>query len=164
MTDKEIENSFDYRFKVEELKLKYKHLENKYMQMSCKNTEEYTNLHKKKNKRITFLKQMVKKLNKQLQCKEQESEELKKEIAFGNNGTLSDKIRAEVFKELNNENNQLKAENEKLEQTLIEINDIAEPFCNACQEFEPEKKGSNCMYCNYGKILQKISECEVNND
>lgn len=49
---------------------------------------------------------------KQLKRKEQECEELKKEIAFGNNGTLSDKIRAEVFKELNNENSQLKAENE----------------------------------------------------
>ena len=54
-------------------------------------------------------------LYKQLKRKEQECEELKKEIAFGNNGTLSDKIRAEVFKELNNENKQLKAENEVLE-------------------------------------------------
>ena len=52
----------------------------------------------------------------------------------------------------------------KYEQTLTEIKKIAEPFCNACQEFEPEKRGRNCMYCNYGKILQKISECEVNND
>lgn len=52
----------------------------------------------------------------------------------------------------------------KLKQTLTEIKEIAEPFCNACQEFEPEKKGSNCIYCNYGEILQKISECEVNND
>ena len=52
----------------------------------------------------------------------------------------------------------------KYKNCLTEIKKIAEPFCNACQEFEPEKKGSNCMYCNYGKILQKISECEVNND
>ena len=55
-------------------------------------------------------------------------------------------------------------DNIKLKQTLTEIKEIAEPFCNACQEFEPEKKGSNCIYCNYGEILQKISECEVNND
>ena len=48
----------------------------------------------------------------------------------------------------------------KLKQTLAEIKEIAEPFCNACQEFEPEKRGRNCMYCNYGKILQKISEVE----
>ena len=52
----------------------------------------------------------------------------------------------------------------KLYKTLTEIKEIAELFCNACQEFEPEKRGRNCMYCNYGKILQKISECEVNND
>ena len=58
----------------------------------------------------------------------------------------------------------IKKQKEKIEQTLTEIKKIAEPFCNACQEFEPEKKGSNCMYCNYGKILQKISECEVEND
>ena len=52
----------------------------------------------------------------------------------------------------------------KLATCIEQIKEIAEQFCNACQEFEPEKKGSNCMYCNYGKILQKISECEVNND
>ena len=54
------------------------------------------------------------------------------------------------------EYNQLKAE--KYKQTLVEIEEIAKQFCNACQEFESEKRGSNCIYCNYGKILQKISE------
>lgn len=49
---------------------------------------------------------------------------------------------------------------DKYKQTLIEIKEIAEPFCNACQEHEPEKSGRDCMYCNYGKILQKISECK----
>ena len=48
-----------------------------------------------------------------------------------------------------------------LEQVLVEIKDIAEQFCNACQEFEPEKKGRNCTYCNYGKILRKISKVKV---
>ena len=52
----------------------------------------------------------------------------------------------------------------KYKNCLTEIKEIAEPFCNACQEFEPKKNDSNCMYCNYGEILQKISECEVNND
>lgn len=47
-----------------------------------------------------------------------------------------------------------------IELTLTEIKEIAESFCKACQEFEPEKKGSNCMYCNYGIILRKISEVE----
>ena len=53
------------------------------------------------------------------------------------------------------------SKNKKLEQVLVEIKDIAEQFCNACQEFEPEKRGNNCIYCNYGKILRKISKVEV---
>ena len=48
-----------------------------------------------------------------------------------------------------------------LEQVLVEIKDIAEQFCNTCQEFEPEKRGNNCIYCNYGKILRKISKVNV---
>ena len=50
----------------------------------------------------------------------------------------------------------------KILATLTEIKKIAEPFCNACQEFEPEKSKNciNCTYCNYNKILQKISEVE----
>ena len=48
-----------------------------------------------------------------------------------------------------------------LKQTLFEIEKIAELFCNICQEFEPENR--KCMYCNYGKILQKISEVENEN-
>ena len=48
----------------------------------------------------------------------------------------------------------------KLATCIEQIKEIAKPFCNACQEFEPEKKSRNCMYCNYGKILQKINEVE----
>lgn len=59
-----------------------------------------------------------KEMEEQLLRKEQECEELKREIAFGNNGTLSDKIRAEVFKELNNKNDRLKAKCEELEKQL----------------------------------------------
>lgn len=57
-------------------------------------------------------------------------------------------------------NDFLAEKNSRLKGCLAEIKEIAEPFCNACQEFEPEKKGSNCMYCNYGMILRKISEVE----
>ena len=46
---------------------------------------------------------------------------------------------------------------EKYKQALDEIKEITKLFCNACKEFEPEKS-KNCMYCNYNKILQKISE------
>ena len=102
-------------------------------------------------------------LEQQLDQLKAENEELKKEIAFGNNGTLSDKIRAIVFKDLNKENN-------KLKQTLTEIKEIAEKSCclqptSTCEEYE------NCKECSrisddeiVKQILQKISECEVLND
>lgn len=86
-------------------------------------------------------------LEEKLLCKEQECEELKQwkkgaESLFKAQIDNTDKII-----------NQYK-------QALDEIKEIAEPFCNACQEFEPKKRSSNCMYCNYGKILQKIREVE----
>ena len=74
-----------------------------------------------------------------------------------------DQLKAEN-KHINDLLNQALKELEKTRETLTEIKEIAEPFCNACQEFEPEKRSSNCMYCNYGKILQKISECKVKNE
>ena len=80
---------------------------------------------------------------KQLARKEQECEELKNE-----------------YWKLEQGNDFLAEKNSRLKGCLAEIKEIAEPFCNACQEFEPEKKGSNCMYCNYGIILRKISEVE----
>ena len=78
---------------------------------------------------------------KQLKRKKRECEELKK----ANDGILTT-IRI------------LAKNNIKLREILAEIKEIAEPFRNACQEFEPEKRGRNCMYCDYGKILKKISE------
>ena len=85
---------------------------------------------------------------KQLKRKEQECERLKHDNDY-EVGTLEKTI------------DNLTAENEKYEQNLTEIKKIAKSFCNACKEFEPEKIDRNCMYCNYGKILQKIKECEV---
>ena len=46
---------------------------------------------------------------------------------------------------------------DRYSQTLTEIKDIAEPYCNACSEFE-HGKCRHCKYCNYSKILQKINE------
>lgn len=67
----------------------------------------------------------------------------------------------EIGRKFQKQGNDFLAEkNSRLKGCLAEIKEIAEPFCNACQEFEPEKKGSNCMYCNYGIILRKISEVE----
>lgn len=75
---------------------------------------------------------------------QKENKDLRKEIAFGNNGTLSDKIRAEVFKDLNKENNQLK-------QALEEIREIVSSTLD-CGEWIGQ--GDNKME----KILNKISE------
>ena len=53
-----------------------------------------------------------------LEAKEQECEELKREIAFGNNGKLSDKIRAIVFKDLNAENSNYKQALDEIEKYI----------------------------------------------
>ena len=98
---------------------------------------------------------------KQLARKEQECERSRKRISDLEERIINHSNEIEEYcSRLADKNKKC----EKYEQALTEIKEIAEPFCNACQEFEPEKKGSNCMYCNYGKILQKISEYEVNND
>lgn len=55
---------------------------------------------------------------KQLKRKEQECEELKREIAFRNNGKLSDKIRAIVFKNLNDENSKFKQGLDEIEEFI----------------------------------------------
>lgn len=81
-----------------------------------------------------------------LQAKEQECEELKRLIAKQSNAKIQlSKLKDKQYKEFCD-----------MKQTLIEIKEIAKLFCNLCQEFEPENR--KCMYCNYGKILQKISE------
>lgn len=95
-------------------------------------------------------------LAQQLDQLKAENEELKKEIAFGNNGTLSDKIRAIVFKDLNKENN-------KLKQTLAEISNIVQVCCKTtdckkCKFFEICE--NNCV----DVILQKIREVEDANN
>lgn len=56
-------------------------------------------------------------LYKQLKRKEQECEELKREIAFGT-GKLSDKIRAIVFKNLNDENSKYKQALDEIEKFI----------------------------------------------
>lgn len=58
-------------------------------------------------------------LRNKLQEKEQECEELKREIAFGNNGKLSDKIRAIVFKDLSAKNSKYKQALDEIERFMI---------------------------------------------
>ena len=89
---------------------------------------------------------------------EQQFDQLKAE-----NEEIKTKIKymEEYIKTVENARNEVEQQLDKLKQTLTEIKEIAEPFCNACQEIEPENR--KCMYCNYGKILQKISEVEDEN-
>ena len=102
---------------------------------------------------------------KQLKRKEQECERWKK--ANDEKNELLAKMgcptvataKRNVFT-LQQQLDQIKAKNIKISKTLTEIKEIAELFCNACQEHEPEKRGRDCIYCNYGKILQKIRECK----
>lgn len=87
----------------------------------ARKTQECQQLINKNNRleeELNTTKLLLEGKNNQYVAKTQECEELKREIAFGNNGALSDKIRAEVFKELNNENNQLKADNYELKKII----------------------------------------------
>ena len=112
---------------------------NCYYKQLARKTQEYELLVRTNKIHVDTLDQ----LNNKYIDLEQECEELKNE-----------------YWKLEQGNDFLAEKNSRLKGCLAEIKEIAEPFCNACQEFEPEKKGSNCMYCNYGIILRKISEVE----
>lgn len=106
--------------------------------------ENYCYLYKdncEKYPQCLYRSNQLQQLETQLKQKEKECEELKK----ANDGILTT-IRI------------LAKNNIKLREILTEIKEIAETFCNARKELEPEKKGRNCMYCNYNKILQKAKE------
>ena len=135
---------FHYRFCEQTPNCYYKQLARKEQEVQ-QAMDNYVQLDVKRVKEYNELVDLYK-------AKEQECERLKKEIAFGNNGTLSDKIRAEVFKELNNENDQLK-------QTLTEIKDIAENMNEECfyDDFDCMNcdMQNGCTYFNKKQILQK---------
>lgn len=60
-----------------------------------------------------------------------------------------------LFEAITKQNEQL----HRYKQAIEEIKDIAENFCNACKEFEPNKCNEiNLRYCNYNKIIQKCEE------
>ena len=116
-------------------------LKNEYIQkvkQECEELKAYAQ--RQENQREEYYKEYLK--------LSQECEELKKEIAFGNNGTLSDRIRAEVFKELNNENNQLKAENEKIKESRDYYKRIVDGCPDVCEN-------GFCQIDFYNKKLTK---------
>ena len=92
----------------------------------------------------------IEKLKEQLQAKEQECEELKRLIAKQSNAKIQlSKLKDKQYKEFCD-----------MKQTLIEIKEIAKNFIknvsDRCVETTP-------MYGVHKQILQKISECEVEN-
>ena len=114
----------------------------------------------------------VKELLGKLALKEQECEELEKLYKELQDDMLScNKCRATI--KLQQQLDQLKAENEKLEQVLTEIKDITESLAPMTDEYDNcyykdrcskcEVK-EDCQYFKIEQILQKISECEENND
>jgi chromosome segregation ATPase len=129
-------------------------------------------------------------LESQLEVKEQECERLHKIINEAKNSKLDlksflvgeaiqneyeqqlDQLKAEndeLEKELrqkkmtilmNNDHYfEVDQENKKLKQTLTEIKEIAEKEVNERMLFADKES-----FCDFNKILQKISECEVGND
>lgn len=101
-------------------------------------------------------------LEKQLKRKEQECEELKKQVEIFTRQL--EKANKEVIKE-KEKNATQRQKNEKLEQTLTEIKEIAKNMNNECfyDDFNCEDcdMENGCTYFNKKQILQKISECEV---
>ena len=102
---------------------------------------------------------------KQLKRKEQECEQKDKDIKYLTK-CLDNSFKTQQDSELywEREKKKLKAENEKLEQTLIEIQQDLE-FATYCESQECGCDDANeCLECTKNHILQKISECEVKND
>lgn len=102
-------------------------------------------------KQTNELLEFVKELYLDKKAKEQECEELKREIAFGNNGKLSDKIRAIVFKDLN-------AENSKYKQALDEIKESLIPVCDSCKEYYYNQHCEDCDTGYIKDIIGKVRE------
>lgn len=127
--------------------------------ITCTICEDNPNCNFKQLQRTTSQYNAVVEQNKNLQSelkqKEQECEELKGEITLGG-GKLSDKIRANVFTELQYENNRYK-------QALDEIESYTrKQFCENCDVngFPP-----NCEYCEYYEYVDIINKAkEVNNE
>ena len=112
-------------------------------------------------------KQQIGKLEAKLQAKEQECEELKKNVEHWKMEHKEAKAKGEwtydlVKKRLGQQLDQLKAENEKLEQTLTEIKEIAKNMNNECFYDDFDCKDcdmkNGCTYFNKSKVLQIIEE------
>ena len=115
-------------------------------------------------------------LKEQLSRKTAECEKLKKELQAQRDFTAHEQklIYCVAYDETCKTGNDCKQgkcifkDNIKLKQTLTEIKEIAENMNNECFYDDFDCKDcdmqNGCTYFNKKQILQKISECEVNND
>lgn len=87
---------------------------------------------------------------KQFKRKEQECEAFKNEIAFGNNGKLSDKIGAPIFKNLNTENLKYKQALDEIEINISEYQALTFDKPRTMRE-------NDCIY-NILDIINKVKE------
>lgn len=94
----------------------------------------------------------VNKINKRL---ETENEELKEQLTILDDEDLVAEITVKQFEEY-----------KKLKQTLEEIREIVYQDCNECGSYDDGigQTYEKCDDCKYGEILQKINECEMNDE
>ena len=124
------------------------------------------------NGKVSAIEELLKQLD-QLKAENEELKTMLKDLSYENQKFCYqieeqtkqlEPFKDEYFKRLDNvviaelakKSIRITAENSKLEQTLAEIKEIAE---KAYDEF-----GNDVYGINPKQILQKISECEVNND
>ena len=123
-----------------------------------KNVEHWKMEHKEAKAKGEWTYDLVKKrLGQQLDQLKAEKEKLKKECEIWKNQVLTiddEAITVQITQ-------QQFEEYDKLKQTLAEIKEIAGHQCNICEALTPVDEYKDCKKCWQGKILQKISKCEV---
>ena len=93
-----------------------------------------------------------------------ENEELRKNLVDKHTSRCFRLVTHREFDKLIMETVQLRQENKKLKQTLTEIKEFFNEECIICKENYINITGEICEECKYKDILQKISECEGNDE
>ena len=106
----------------------------------------------------------IEKLKSQLSRKEQECEKLYIQLkADEEYHKKEENTLRKIIKNKEERNIELYKENNKLKQTIIEIKEYLIKECKICKE-QCAITNEDCADCQAQEILQKISECEVEND
>ncbi len=103
---------------------------------SCCHCDEIPNCYfkqlKRKEQELLNQEKIINKLIKERDNFEQECEKLKREIAFGNNGELSDKNKSHSFKDLNDENSNYNQALNEIEKIVSEPCFFFDKTCEEC--------------------------------